>query len=283
MALPEAAIAAVGVAQLNEADLAQAKAMVKVQRDQLLQQVDAFGANFSPEQKEALKKLLGRYLDLAEQSSSTRQDSGFAVVLAPGSFTAVAGGYVPDGAAVDAVAKEFAEFLKTTPNPSGVAMEFTPNAGTLGELKLHRGSMALKPDDAAGRAIFGDKLDFVVASGKNGVYFAIGKDYENVLKKAVDRSLAQASQPAQPLQLTVSLLPLLRFAQSVNGEDPLTGGIIAGLAKSLEQEGGDKILVTGAAGQRSMTYRVEIQEGVIRTIGEAGKMFTAQFNGGLPQ
>jgi hypothetical protein len=283
IALPEAAFSAVGTAQLTEADLAQAKAMVKVQREQMMQQVEMFGTNFTPEQKEALKKLLGRYLDLMEQSSSTRQDGGFAVVLAPSSFSAVAGGFVPDDAAVDAVVKEFADFVKANPNPSGATMEFTMNAGTLGDLKLHRGSMAVNQQDATNRAIFGEKLDFVIASGKNSIYVAVGKDYENVLKKAIDRSSSQAGQPAQPFQMTVSVLPILKFSQSVDPENPLTAGIFAGLIASLEQEGGDKLLITGAAGSKSMTYRVEVQEGIIRTIGEASKMFSAQFNAGLPQ
>jgi hypothetical protein len=154
IALPEAAFSAVATAQLTEADLAQAKAMVKVQRLQLTQQIDMIGTNFTPEQKEALKKLMGRYLDLIEQSSSTRQDGGFAVVLAPGSLSAVAGGFVPDDAAVDAVVKEFADFVKANPNPSGATMEFTMNAGTLGDLKLHRGSMVVNQQDFRRQARF---------------------------------------------------------------------------------------------------------------------------------
>lgn len=276
MALPEAAFSAVGTAQLTEADVAQAKAMVKVQRDQLLRQIETASAQFSAEQKEAIKKLLGRYLDLAEQVSSTRQDSGFAVVLAPKSFTVVAGGFVPDGTNVDAVVKEFADFVKTNPAPDAGAIEFTMNSGTLGDLKLHSGSMVIKEENAAGRMMFGDKLQFVVASGKNSFYVAAGKDYEGVLKKVIDRSSAQSSQPAQPFQMTVAVLPIVKFYQSIDPDNPLAAGIVAGLISSLEQEGGDKLLVQGTAAPKGMNVRVEVQEGIIRTVGEAVKMFTGQ-------
>jgi hypothetical protein len=281
LALPDAAFSAVGTAQLTEADVAQAKALMKAQREQFLQQMDTLSTNFTPEQKEAMKKLLGRYLDLAEQASTTRQDSGFSIVLAPRSFTAVAGGYVPDGVAVDAAIKEFADYIKMNPNPDVGAIEFTMNSGTLGDLKLHRGSMAVKENNVAGRMIFGEKLDFVVASGKNSIYIAAGKDYENVLKKAIDRSSSQSSQPAQPFQLTVSVLPIVKFYQSIDEDNPLVGPFLGPLISSLEQEGGDKLLVVGTAGPKSTTFRIEVQEGIIRTVGEAVKMFNAQLGGGL--
>jgi hypothetical protein len=83
--------------------------------------------------------------------------------------------------------------------------------------------------------------------------------------------------------MTISVLPILKFSQSLDPENPLTAAIFTGLISSLEQEGGDKLLITGSAGPKSMTYRVEVQEGIIRIIGEAGKMFSAQFNAGLPQ
>jgi hypothetical protein len=282
MSLPDAAFSAVGTAQLTEADLVQAKTMLKTQRDQLMQQIDSAAATLSPEQKEVLKKLLGRYLDLAEQAASTRQDSGFAVVLAPKSFTAVAGGFVPEGANVDAMIKELADFVKTNPNQTGPPIEFTMNAGTLGDLKLHKGSMGLRAEDAVGRMLFGEKLDFVVASGKSSIYFAAGKDIENVLKKVIDRSSSQAGQPAQPVQVSLSVLPIVKFYQSIDEENPITAAIAGSLISSLEQEGGDKLLITGAASPKSMTYRVEVQEGIIRTVGEAAKMFSAQL-GGPPQ
>jgi len=156
------------------------------------------------------------------------------------------------------------------------------NSGTLGDLKLHKGSMGLKPEDAVGRMIFGEKLDFLVASGKSSIYFAAGKDMENVLKKVIDRSSAQSSQPAQPFQMTLAVLPIVKFYQSIDEDNPFTAAIIPGLISSLEQEGGDKLLIAGAASPKSMTYRVEVQEGIIRAVGEAAKMFSAQL-GGPPQ
>ena len=56
--------------------------MLKSQRDQFMQQIESVAANLSAEQKEAMKKLLGRYLNWSSKPRA-KQDSGFAVVLAP--------------------------------------------------------------------------------------------------------------------------------------------------------------------------------------------------------
>jgi hypothetical protein len=267
--------------QLTESDLALAKAQFKAQREQGLQQLETLGAGLSPAQKESLKKLVGHYLDLAERALNTRQDSGFAVVLAPQSLTAVVGGFVPDGVSLDTTVKEFADFVKANPDAGGIT--FTMNSGMLGDVTLHRGSMTLKPEDAAARSIFGDKLDFVIGTGKNSFYVAGGKDYEGLLKKVIDRSSAQSSQPALPLQMSIAAVPILKFYQSIDQENPLVAGILGGMIASLEQEGGDKLHITGAAGPKSAAYRVEVQEGIIRSVGEVVKMFSAQLGGGLPQ
>lgn len=281
MVLPEAAISGVSTVQLTENDLALAKTQFKAQRDQAVQQLETLGATLSPEQKESLKKLVGHYLDLAERALNTRQDSGFAVVLAPRSVAAVAGGYVPDNVSLDASVKEFADFLKANPDAAGIT--FTMNSGTLGDLTLHRGSIPLKAEDAAARAVFGDKLEFVVGTGKNSFYLAGGKDHESLLKKVIERSATQAGQPAQPMQMTVAVLPIMKFYQSVDQENPLVGAVLGGMIASLEQDGSDKLLITGAATPKSATYRVEVQEGLIRSVGEVVKMFSAQLGGGLPQ
>ena len=47
--------------------------------------------------------------------------------------------------------------------------------------------------------------------------------------------------------------------------------MVAGLIASLEQSGNDRVTILSEAGARSSTARVEVQEGVIRAIGEGAK------------
>ena len=92
-------------------------------------------------------------------------------------------------------------------------------------------------------------------------------------KKVLDDSAAAGEKTVLPMQLTVALLPILKFSQSVD-DNPMLAELIA----SLEATGNDKLSITSEAGPRTSTVRIEVQEGIIRLIGNAAKTFGAQFN-----
>jgi hypothetical protein len=53
--------------------------------------------------------------------------------------------------------------------------------------------------------------------------------------------------------------------------------MVADLVASLEATGNDKLLVTTEAGPRNSTTRIEVQEGIIRLIGNAARAFGGGF------
>lgn len=277
---PGAAFTMNYAAVLPENEIAQAKEMLKGQRAQIATQLagSPVAQNMTPEQKAAMEKMVGQVYDLMEQAvGSGKSDGGAVVMLGPQSFTMAAGGFFPDGAALEKVLKDFADFLRANPAPNVPPPEITLNAGAIGDVKLHRGSMAIPEQAAALRPVFGEKFEFIVGTGKTSGYFVAGKDCEGLLKKIIDRSAAEAGKPVQPMQMTVSVLPILKFYQSLDAGNPL----VIGLISSLEQEGGDKLVISSTASARAGTVRVEVQEGIIRVVGDGVKMFAAQFGGGL--
>jgi hypothetical protein len=62
----------------------------------------------------------------------------------------------------------------------------------------------------------------------------------------------------------VSLLPILKFYSSVDAANP----IVAGMIDTLEQEGNDKVTLVNTLGPRTSTIRFEIQEGLVRVLGQ---------------
>lgn len=275
--LPEASVAYYATAAVPETDAARAKQMFQAQRQQMTSALEMLSARATPETAEAVKKLAGRVLDLMEASAaSTRVDQGVVVVLEPSAVNLAMGSYFQDGAALESVVADAAKSLHGQKAEDGSTFELVLNVGTHGDVKLHRGAFPGSKDVPINKQIFGEKVPFIIGTGKNAGYLAVGKDCEALLKKVIDRSAAQASQPVQPFQLTVSALPIAKFYQSVNSENPLMGPLVGGLIATLEQEGGDKLLVQGTAAPRSIAYRIEVQEGIIRTVGEAVKMFTGQ-------
>jgi hypothetical protein len=279
--LPDAAFSLTYASVISPTEIEQVKATIRTQREQVVTQLDAAAAQtneITPEQKEALKKMLGQFFDLAEQAAASgKTDGGAVLMLSPGSVQFASGQFLPDGTAVDKIVQDAFDLFKKHAGPDAPAIELTMNAATHGEIKLHRGSVALPADNVQARAVFGDKFEFIVATGKTSAYLAAGKDCEAFLKKMIDRCAAEANKPVSPVQVTVAVLPILKFAEAQAGDNPLLGGLIA----SLEQDSADKLLIRSSVGPRSVTTRIEVQEGIIRVIGEGVKMLAAQFGGDL--
>ena len=82
----------------------------------------------------------------------------------------------------------------------------------------------------------------------------------------VQKSAEQREKAITPFQLSVALLPILKFSKSID-ENPIVNRMIG----ALEQGGNDRVNITSQAGPRSSTMRIEIQEGLIRAGGEAAK------------
>ena len=70
------------------------------------------------------------------------------------------------------------------------------------------------------------------------------------------------------------LLPVLAlYASDLPGATP----ILAGLAEALQNgQGNDRIAITGTSIERGVTYRLEVEEGVLQLIGQAAKLQNAR-------
>lgn len=265
--IPEASVQLHTAGKTSPEDVAQTKPALKALRDQWARQIDD-SPQIPADKRGPLKNVLNQFVAILEKTlDSGRMDGGAALVLAPKTFQFVAGGYVADGAAVEKMLKDLVDIAKGTPNFPQV--EF--NAGAHGDVKLHRLSMPV-PDPQA-QEVFGQTLEIVVGTGPQVAMVSVGKDAEAMLKKVLDDSAAAGEKTVLPMQLTVSLLPILKFSQSVD-DNPMIADLIA----SLEATGNDKLSITSEAGPRTSTVRIEVQEGIIRLIGNAAKAFGAQFN-----
>jgi hypothetical protein len=267
--LPEASVTLNIASVLAESDKAQVQEVMKAAREQAGKQIDD-DPNLPPEKREAAKKVLGQLLDVMEKTlAGGKIDGGAALVLMPKSISLVAGGYVADGAAMEKAIKDLVELGKNEPNFPEVKFNVSQHAG----VQLHTLEHAIPESEAEARELLGEKLQVVIGTGKNSFYVSLGKDCESLLKKVIDKNAADAGKELPPSQLNVSLLPILKFYASVD-DNP----IVAGLVSTLEQEGNDKLIVVSSAGPKSVKTRIEVQEGLVRVIGDAVKAYSDQIN-----
>ena len=267
--LPEAAITFAAVSKTSPDDLAQLGPAMKASREMWSKQIDD-APDFPAEKREGAKRVLGQVFDVLEKSAATgKGDMGGVLLLMPKSISFAIGGYISDGPALQKALKDGLELLKDRPNFPQVQY----NAGSYGELKFDRLTATIPEREPEARELLGDKLEILAAFGPKSFMISGGKDAEGLLKKIVDGSSAAKGKDVPAGQLSVSLLPILKFYRSVD-DNPIVGGLIS----KVEQVGNDKLTLTSQAGQRDSKIHLEIQEGLIRAIGEAAKAFGA---GGL--
>jgi hypothetical protein len=143
-------------------------------------------------------------------------------------------------------------------------------------VKFHTLSVPIPEGEAEAREFFGPNMDIVLGTSPGSVYMAFGKNAQGLIKKVMDQSGTQADKDALPLKLNVAVLPILKFAQSVQ-DSP----VLPALISTLEQAGNDKVSLTSTGTGRGSTLRFEIGEGVLQVIGEAAKTLAGQFQGAL--
>jgi hypothetical protein len=258
--LPEAAVTMNAAGKVSKEDIEQIGPVMKSMREQWAKQLDD-APNVPADKREAIKGLLNQFVDVLEKTiAAGRTDGGMAIVLMPKSVSFIAGGLVADGPAVEKILKSAVDLGQGHRDFPQVQL----NAGTLGDLKLHKLTAPI-PDEEA-RQVLGDKLEIIFAVGPSRFFVCGGKDAEGLLKKVIDASAATPEKTVPPMQMNIAVLPILKFYRSVD-DNPMVAGLIA----SLEQTGNDRVTILSEAGARSSTTRIEVQEGVIRAIGEGAK------------
>ena len=60
------------------------------------------------------------------------------------------------------------------------------------------------------------KLDVVVGTGPQSLYFALGEKCDELLKSAIDKSAEVGEQAVPPVQLRVAVKPLVAFLASLD-------------------------------------------------------------------
>jgi len=268
-AIPEAAATLNLASKASPEDIEQTKPALQAARAQWAKQIDD-SPDIPADKREAIKAVLGPLFDVIEKTVATgRIDAGAALVLLPKSVSFAFGGAVADGPAVENVLKQLVDLAKDIPSFPKLEL----NTGTIGDVKVHRLSAPIPGRAAEAREVFGDNLEILFGIGPKSIIVAGGKDAPGMLRKVIERSAVEKEKSVPPGSLNISLLPILKFSQSIS-DNPLVNSLI----KSVEQSGNDRMIIVSQPGQRSTTTRIELQEGVIRAIGDGAKGAAARFN-----
>lgn len=218
--------------------------------------------------RKAAKEMAGAALDIFIETIKTgKMDGGASVVLKPGDLTVLAGFHVADGREVEKVLRRVAELAKDEPDFPGIKF----NADRTDGVEFHTMSMPV-PEEEDARKILGDKVEVAVGVAADSAYFGFGKGCVASLKSIISTQPKQ--KPVPPFQMTISATPIMEFVSAIK-DNPLVGSVTEALKESGDK---DHVTIKGIPIKNGFTYRIELEEGILRAIGEAVQMAS---NGGF--
>ncbi len=258
--VPGAAATFNAAGEMTEPDIQQALSMMKPLRETAKQEIDEDDTLPDDEARAAARKLIDQLFVVFEETiREGKVDLGAALVLENGTMAMTAGFAVADGNKVEASIRELGEIAQKDPDFPGIQFNVATETG----VRYH--SMRIPvPNDQTARELFGDQLDVVVGISDKAAYFGFGENSLGLLRKAVAHSAAN-TDPSSPMRMNIALAPIMEFVS--NFED---NPMVAALAETLKSnKGRDNIVITSTAIPNGARYRFEVQEGVLKSIGQA--------------
>ncbi len=266
--LEDAAMTMSATMRMDKDDIEQFTMLLDTAKKQAFNEIENDGDLDTDAKQERAKDVVGGLIDsLKATVESGKLDGGAALVLKPQAMSLVVGGAVEEPKSLENAFRELVELAKDDPEFPGVKFNDQKHRG----VAFHTMSVPVPEEDQA-RRVLGEELDVVVGIGKKAAYLSIGNDAADTLKKVIDGSSMQ-TQDAPQIAVNIALTPIFKFAASVE-DNPVLELITTTLE---ETEGNDQILLKGSPIENGVTYRLTIEEGVLKAIGQAVKFG----NGGL--
>ncbi len=271
--LPNAAATLNLTSTMAKEDIDQAVSMLKGVRTNAIKEIDN-DPNLDANKRGAAKEVLGSLMDsFIKTVEGGKIDGGAVLMLDAKTVDFAAGGLVANGKEIEDSFKRLIELAKNEPDFPTVKL----NSGSHGGITFHSITAPIPDGEPEAREILGDKVNVILGTGPKAVYIAFGKNAESLLKQVIDKSAQDGSKSVPPLQLNVALLPILKFAASVDANNPVVGEML----KVLEKSGKDKINIISQPIKNGGNVRIQVEDGVLQIIGAGAQQARGLIPGGL--
>lgn len=273
--LSDAALKYQFTAKLSKQDVEQVLGLFKDGRKTLQKAVDD-DPSLDPASREVVKEAAGMLLDVGRATlESGRMDGSLSLLLAPKSVNFIFGIQIADGAKADKAMRMLLEIAKKEKD----APEMKFDAVTIGNSRFHELLAKIPEKEADAREILGESLRLLLGTSPSAFYFGFGKQGEGLLKQGIEQSAAKSSTPVSPGMFQLSLLPVAKFAASVNDNAQFTPIIDEVIATFEAEPNSDKITISSKVIPNGGAGRIEISDGIIKAFGNAFKKSGARVPG----
>ncbi len=219
--------------------------------------------NLSEADAAEINTYIDRVIEIAVSSMEEgKSDFGAMLIASETDLRFVLGMFVSDGNEVATLAQDLAKKIEGQPN----APTFKFNNGKHNGVTLHLVESEVPASEDEARKIFGDTLQIHIGTADNAVYIAGGKDGLKEMKQLIDDGQTDNGTDRPLSQGRFQLLPILKFAQSIDDNDAVTAMINA-LSSSPDP---GEIMVVSEPVEHGSKIRITVGEGLIKALGAAG-------------
>jgi len=263
---PDAAARMHANGKIGPEEIDNIKAAVQGAREKIMHEIGMEESLADPQARQVVETMLNTLVDVIESTIEEGKTSGGFLVVGEGPFTAVMGGVVADGEKLEALAKQLLDMAGMDPEVPQLTIETTQH----GDLKIQS---AVVPTSGAQneeqlKALLGDELRIAAAFGADRFFVGIGPECVDVIRQVVDDSAAGADEETLPFSMSFAVGPFLNFAAMQEPGDPM----MAMLAAGLSDVDNDHIHLTAQFETNGQSFRVEIEEGILKLIGAAAAL-----------
>ncbi len=268
--MPGAAMTAIRVGTLSDADVTQAKSSIADVRTVAIAAIKEEG--LSDEELQLATGLINDLLDVLDKSiESKKVDLGMVLTLEPGAINFAAGMALAETAKLEKVVKQLAQLAKDD-SPEEVKVKINLDAETHNGIRFHVVSVPVPDTEEEVAKLLGETLTVVVGIGDDSAYLAAGSDPLKLLKEAIDKSALEKGKTVPPARVVITVTPIVKMVAET-AEDDMVKQMAAMLVGLLEQSSGkDHITMTTKPIPNGASTRIEIEEGILKLIGQAGQM-----------
>ena len=258
--MPDAAMNLVGSGKLPEDDGAAYATLLAEGKKTVIEELNQEG-ELSDEEFEKVEALVDSVVDvLSETFKEGVVDTGMAVILEDSDANLIGGVTVADPAQIETAVKDLIPLLKERiaelDAPDAPDVTFNLDVETHEGIRFHQIQVSV-PDPKA-RDLFGESIDVIIGFGKDSIYYGVGNEPLQLIKKA--KAAKQETEFSSEMNL--HLAPFMRFGAQAPDAPPE----ITMLAEELSENGGDRIRVYNKFIPDGSFTRFEMEDGILSLI-----------------
>ena len=228
----------------------------------MVRQAIAREGDLSDQEQQDVNQLIDRLAQLTVDSlSEGKADAGALLRAGEGNLQFVFGSFVSDGDEAAQIVKDLAEKVKEKTD----APRFEFDRSTYEGVTMHLVEADVPEGEQEARKMFGETLRVHIGTAPNAVYVALGNDSAPLLQELIDAG-EEDQVSGRPLgQVQIKLLPILRYAQSIEANDVIMAMIDA-LARAPDP---GVVRVVSEGIPNGQTSEITIGEGLLQAVGAA--------------